>query len=385
MVSMVDQMVDQNTTYLTRRRGVHYYYTRRIPKELQKRLGKKRIVVSLKTKSRRKAITSAIVLSERLESFWNGMKLEEIISQHSMTLESPAQPAASITLSEALDLYLRLKGKGKGETFERTARRNIEQLMVLSGDVSISELTSADGASFRDHLIQRGLASSSVKRCFASIRSIVSLAIQEHGLQNTNPFAKIFIPADDKVKTRPTMPVKTIKILQAECEAIDDPNRHLLALISDTGLRLSEALGLIKEDIVLDTEIPHLIIQEHPWRKLKTTSSKRLVPLIGYSYWAAERIMQIEGRFAFPNYTSTSKCSANSASAALNKWLKPRVPKDCVVHSFRHALRDRLRAVECPSDISDAIGGWSTSGIGHSYGNGYDLAVKKKWLQKIII
>lgn len=25
-------MVDQNATYLTRRRGVHYYYARRIPK-----------------------------------------------------------------------------------------------------------------------------------------------------------------------------------------------------------------------------------------------------------------------------------------------------------------------------------------------------------------
>ena len=385
MVSMVDHMVDQNATYLTRRRGVHFYYTRRIPKELQQRLGKKRIVVSLKTKSRRKAIASAIVLSEKLESFWNGMKLEEIISQHSVTLERPTRQAASITLSEALELYLRLKGRGKGEAFERTARRNIEQLVALSGDVSISELTSADAASFRDHLIQRGLASSSVKRCFASIRSIVSLAIQEHGLQNTNPFAKIFIPADDKVKTRPTMPVKTIKLLQAECEAMDDPNRHLLALISDTGLRLSEALGLIKEDIVLDAEIPHLIIHEHPWRKLKTTSSKRLVPLIGYSCWAAKRIMQIEGRFAFPNYTNAAKCNANSASAALNKWLKPRVPEGCVVHSFRHALRDRLRAVECPSDISDAIGGWSTSGIGHSYGDGYDLAVKKKWLQKIMI
>ena len=58
MVSMVDQMVDQNATYLTRRRGVHYYYTRRIPKELQKRPGKKRIVVSLKTKSRRMAVFS---------------------------------------------------------------------------------------------------------------------------------------------------------------------------------------------------------------------------------------------------------------------------------------------------------------------------------------
>ena len=101
MVSMVNHMVDQNATYLTRRRGVHYYYTRRIPKELQQRLGKKRIVVSLKTKSRRKAIASAIVLSEKLESFWNSMKLEEIISQYSETLESPAQQAASITLSAA--------------------------------------------------------------------------------------------------------------------------------------------------------------------------------------------------------------------------------------------------------------------------------------------
>ena len=30
MVSMVDQMVDQNATCLTRRRGVHYYCTRRL-------------------------------------------------------------------------------------------------------------------------------------------------------------------------------------------------------------------------------------------------------------------------------------------------------------------------------------------------------------------
>jgi len=98
MVSMVDHMVDQNASYLTRRRGVHYYYTRRIPKELQQRLGKTRVVVSLKTKSRRKAIASAIVLSEKLESFWNGMKLEEIISQHSVTLERPTNGETSITL-----------------------------------------------------------------------------------------------------------------------------------------------------------------------------------------------------------------------------------------------------------------------------------------------
>jgi hypothetical protein len=59
------------------------------------------------------------------------------------------------------------------------------------------------------------------------------------------------------------------------------------------------------------------------------------------------------------------------------------VPDNYVMHSFRHSLRDRLRAVECPSDIVDAIGGWKTSGVSHGYGNGYPLDVLKKWMDKL--
>jgi hypothetical protein len=76
-------------------------------------------------------------------------------------------------------------------------------------------------------------------------------------------------------------------------------------------------------------------------------------------------------------------CKANSASGGLNKWLHQYVPDNCVIHSFRHSLRDRLRAVECPSDIVDAIGGWKTSGVGHGYGNGYPLEVLGKWMKRI--
>ena len=54
-----------------------------------------------------------------------------------------------------------------------------------------------------------------------------------------------------------------------------------------------------------------------------------------------------------------------------------------VVHGLRHSLRDRLRAVECPSDVVDAIGGWTTDGIGHSYGKGYSLKILAKWMRKI--
>ena len=43
------------------------------------------------------------------------------------------------------------------------------------------------------------------------------------------------------------------------------------------------------------------------------------------------------------------------------------------MHSFRHSLRDRLRAVQCPADIADQIGGWATDGVGQGYGLGTRL------------
>ena len=38
----------------------------------------------------------------------------------------------------------------------------------------------------------------------------------------------------------------------------DDDLRWLVALLSDTGMRLGEAVGLLKSDIILDTDTPHL-------------------------------------------------------------------------------------------------------------------------------
>ena len=46
-------------------------------------------------------------------------------------------------------------------------------------------------------------------------------------------------------------------------------------------------------------------------------------------------------------------------------------------------MRDRLRAVECPSDMIDQIGGWATEGVGHSYGTGYELDVSAKWMRLV--
>ena len=91
-----------------------------------------------------------------------------------------------------------------------------------------------------------------------------------------------------------------------------------------------------------------------------------------------------EGPLIFPRYCSVEGNKANYASNALNKWLKDYVPEGCVIHSFRHSLRDRLRAEQCPSDIIDQIGGWQTAGTGQSYGRGYELDILHNWLKKAV-
>jgi len=45
----------------------------------------------------------------------------------------------------------------------------------------------------------------------------------------------------------------------------------------------------------------------------------------------------------------------------------------------------RVRAVQCPSDMIDQIGGWSTDGVGQSYGEGYDLSVVMSQVMLILL
>ena len=243
----------------------------------------------------------------------------------------------------------------------------------------------SDAAAYRDYLLKRGLTTNSVKRNFAYIRSIINLGIQEHGLDCKNAFSRVYLPDLDDSKKREPIPLENIRQIQEDCREADDEARWLVALISDTGMRLSEAAGLHIDDIKLNEEVPHIDLKPHAWRGLKTKGSQRKIPLVGASLWAAQRIIETNttSPYAFPRYTSVKGTNANSASAAINKWLKSRVPEGCVIHSFRHSLRDRLRAAQCPSDIADQIGGWATAGVGQAYGKGFPIKILEEQIRRM--
>ena len=143
------------------------------------------------------------------------------------------------------------------------------------GNKSIQSYSSLEVGKFRDWLIEQVMSNSTVKRVFSSVRVIVNLSISEHGLNIANPFSKVYLPSIDN-ELRKSIPVKAIKTIQSYCRQEDDEHRWLISILSDSGMRLSEALGLAKEDIKLKEPIPHIKLIPHPWRRLKTRRSQKI-------------------------------------------------------------------------------------------------------------
>jgi integrase len=333
--------------------------------------------------------------AQQLDEHWYHLRFREVNLPGKHLLRKSGQLAAagvwstgcategSATLSEAVSIYSRLKGKGRPVTFLRAAERACGYVIDTCGDKPLTAYTRADANSFRDALLARKLAGSSITRILGTVRSVFNFAAAEIGITISNPFVKVYYDRQAGVEGRKPLPNEAIRALQKLCLEEDDDLRWLVALVSDTGMRLAEATGLLVEDIRLDEPVPHVVVQEHPWRRLKTSGSARTIPLAGASLWAAKRIVSgvRNSRFAFPRYNRADTTNANSASAALNKWVKQLAPEGSTMHGFRHSMRDRLRAVECPSDIVDQIGGWQTEGVGQGYGRGYPLTVLSKWMK----
>ena len=253
------------------------------------------------------------------------------------------------------------------------------------GDRPLDCYNGHDAGKFRDWLIEKGLGRSSQQRIFSVVKAIVNFNIREFGLNCRNAFSGVYLPSETAKKRQP-ISLTRIKKLQEECLRLDDDIRWLVALISDTGMRLSEAVGLRQQDLKLDHEVPHVALAPYTTRRLKTDSSERVIPLVGASLWAANRINEsANSQYCFPRYCSDSICNSNSASAAINKWIKTIAGPDAVIHGLRHSFRDRLRAVEAPVDLIDQLGGWSLQSVGQGYGDGYSLTVTIGWMTRILL
>ena len=263
----------------TYRKGGVYYFSKVVPQDLADFYAKPRIVRSLRTKSLSHAKTAARSLSARLEDYWLGLRLQraDVPAAHLLVIPREQLDSNLPAIEDALELYLTVKGQSKGKLFFSHAKRNVSYVIACLGSRPLDCYSSADAATFRQWLSEKGLGSTSVIRVFSVIKAIVNFCIKEQGLDCKNAFSGVYLPSENNKKRYPIKDTK-LKRLQRECVLLDDDIRWLVALVSDSGMRLSEAVGLLGDDLVLDAEQPHINLIKHPHRRLKTDASESGLP-----------------------------------------------------------------------------------------------------------
>ena len=114
----------------------------------------------------------------------------------------------------------------------------------------------------------------------------MSLAV---GSQRPSP-ASIY-PLTKKKKSG-ALTAEELKRLPEACRDENNDLRYLLAMLLDPRMRLSEAARLHVSDIHLEHEFPCVEVRPNKARRLKTSNSKRIIPLVGDSLWAAQQITE---------------------------------------------------------------------------------------------
>ena len=288
-------------------------------------------------------------------------------------------------LSEAFAIYLDNHQRGNDSTFKNSQSQHWTKFVVLTGDIPLTTLTREHAKAYRDHRLNTGVKAATVKREVSTLMAIVNKAFAELTINQKNPFEKLTIhktAANESSKKQPYNR-QEIQLLVTNALRLNDERRRIALVLALTGARVAEIVGLRRTDVDLANEC--IQIASHPSRSLKTVASQRVLPLLPHSLNAIKtQLSEHDDEFIFPTYANASNVKSDSASGVLNKWAKKVVgSREKTMHSFRHSLRDQLRAVHCPNEVSKAIGGWSESNdVSSSYGLGYELEMKREWLTK---
>ena len=273
-------------------------------------------------------------------------------------------------------------------------------MIATVGDLPLDLYRREHANAVREFLLAKGGKTATARRELNRIKAVFNVGVVEFDLAMVkNPFEKLKIAneAQDADKRELFFTPEELRAVDAACRTKDDAIRYIIALQADTGARLSEIVGLRSDDVVLDHATPHVHIRPHLklGRTLKTDASEPKAPLVGMALWAAHRAVEANRRqggksagWLFPRYASDGEIKATHAANTINKWLGSVTKTENTSHSFRHAMRDRLRHANVPQDIQDAIGGWGSArsawamARGTVWSNSRAISTRWVWLQQ---
>ena len=202
------------------------------------------------------------------------------------------------------------------------------------------------------------------------------------------PYAGVSLRDRHKKKNRKLeIPVSWIEekgLVPGAFDGLNAEARDILLISMETGCRQSEIHDLPPGSIVLDAEIPHIVIANvegkdgQTGREVKNAHSVRKVPLMGIALAAAQRHPD-----GFPRYRDS-----RSYSNTMNKFLRENglmpSPKH-TVGGLRHTWESRFKAIGVETDVRGELMGHSVAqALGRPwYGDEMPLLMKLKLMRKV--
>jgi len=293
---------------------------------------------------------------------------------------------STMRISQYPDFYINEKQLGADSEQAKRVKRDINDLTKFLGDREPHEYSKLEiGKYIRHRLLE--VSTGTVSRNFKSINAVVNCAYEELEIDYEHRFKKPKIPknGEDEKERQDFTPEQLTEIREA-IKGTDNPREQIMGLLIDTGMRVSEAVGLASEDVKLDCSYPHINLNKNTFRRLKTKNSVRYIPLVGTSLEVAKSL-DLSNEWLFPSYLDREKKEfrGTSASGAVNKRIRnilgsKNVPTS---HSFRHTIATRLRQAACPASLREEIGGWRRTDP-DKYGQLSDIKIKAGYLEASI-
>lgn len=292
------------------------------------------------------------------------LKLSQLFSEY-----ESAQRAAIADLSEE-----------QKRRWRNAKTHAVNTLIEIVGDKALADMTRNDALEFREHWQQRVIEEKveigTANKSIGHLNKMWRVMNTQHRLSLDPIFAELRLEGEGTA-TRAAYEASYVQKEILKAGALGDLNdeaRHVIYLIADTGLRISEAVNLSDSTIILEHDVPHVSV-EPDGRRMKTDDSRRKIPLVG----VALEVMKLNPG-GFPRYRDKNA----GLSALVNRILtdkKLRPTPQHSLYSLRHCFEDRLTAVEAPEKVIASLMGHKYSRP--KYGAGPSLAQKKHWLDKI--
>jgi integrase len=255
--------------------------------------------------------------------------------------------ASRVTFAEYaadwLDTYTGRTGRGIRPETVADYRRTIEREAVpFFGRMPLAQVEPRDVRRYVAAVKARGVAANTVRLAVAPVRALFATALED-GVVRVNPCTGIRLAGRDaNAEDGRTIRALTGDELARLIDEVPERHRLLVRLLSETGLRISEALALRWDD--LDLGANRLHVRRRVYRGTiaspKSAYGKRSVPLsadLSRALWAHRKRVQT-AQDAEPVFASTRGGMFNSANLA-NRVLKPAAERAGVPWASWHTLR----------------------------------------------